>query len=378
MEKQINFIEKWYRGKSRDQTWSGTPYGLYSALERNGVVVNDVPIGKAFISIICSKAHGALMKLFGKNDFSVYDILLIEKELRRKKIPNGIPSLFFTQYRFDDLENTYYYQDYSVQFLKKLRDSGAKVMDYTPLRSNVSENDLEKRLAISSECADKCRGIFTMSNYLAQDYIENAHIPQEKVHWVGGGYNIDISKIDYSEKTGKRFLFVGTTWETKNGPLIVEAFKKLREVWNDVELWIVGPSKKPWVIENVQGISFFGNIPHSKVVDFYNKCDYLVMPSKADAYGLVFTEALVCGLPCIGKNAFAMPEFIQNGINGYLLNNDDALELIEHMDNLIRNRDSLCAYIREKKDYYKECYSWDTVAKRIIEVMEKDGYFKEA
>ena len=36
------------------------------------------------------------------------------------------------------------------------------------------------------------------------------------------------------------------------------------------------------------------------------------MPSYFEAYGLVFIEALTYGLPCIGRNAFEMPNFIQD------------------------------------------------------------------
>ena len=43
-----------------------------------------------------------------------------------------------------------------------------------------------------------------------------------------------------------------------------------------------------------------------------NLCDYFVMPSKFEAYGLVFAEALIYGLPCIGKKCYARPEFINN------------------------------------------------------------------
>ena len=376
MSKQINFVEKWLRGKPRNMTWSGTPYGIYTALEKNGVTINDIPLGESRGSAFLSKIHFIIMKLMKKEDFYLYEVKLGEKELKKKRLPAGVPNLFFTQYRFNGLCDTYFFQDYSVEFLNRLRKSGSQFMNFTPLREAVSDRDLQKRMKISEECANKCKGIFTMSKYLAREYIEKDHIPKHKVHWVGGGYNLDVSKIDGSNRTGRRFLYIGVSWETKNGPLIVEAYEKLRKSRDDIELWIAGPENEPIEIKGRNGITFLGRVPHSKVVDYYNQCDFFIMPSKADAYGLVFSEALVCGLPCIGKNILAMPEFIENDKNGYLLDNDDSEELKDLMEKMIINRERLCEYVKERHEFYKDYYSWDAVAKRMIEVFEKDGYFK--
>ena len=49
-------------------------------------------------------------------------------------------------------------------------------------------------------------------------------------------------------------------------------------------------------------------------------CDVFCMPSYFEAYGLVFVEALTFGLPCIGRNCYEMPYFIEDGKTGLLLN----------------------------------------------------------
>ena len=51
------------------------------------------------------------------------------------------------------------------------------------------------------------------------------------------------------------------------------------------------------------------------------------MPSYFEAYGLVFAEALTYGLPCIGRDKFAMSEFIEDGCTGRLISGEDAEEL---------------------------------------------------
>ena len=97
------------------------------------------------------------------------------------------------------------------------------------------------------------------------------------------------------------------------------------------------------------------------------------MPSQFEAYGLVFAEALIYGLPCIGKNCFAMPEFIKDGDNGYLIDENDANELCKKMEMLLTDKE-IAKNVMNNMNYYKDKYSWDSVAKRMIEVFKQDGY----
>ena len=48
------------------------------------------------------------------------------------------------------------------------------------------------------------------------------------------------------------------------------------------------------------------------------------MPSRSEAYGIAFVEALSAGVPCIGRDACAMPEIIDHGVNGCLVGDLEA------------------------------------------------------
>src|SRR5215469_16704822 len=51
------------------------------------------------------------------------------------------------------------------------------------------------------------------------------------------------------------------------------------------------------------------------------------MPSRLEGFGIVFPEALARGLPCIGRDSYAMPESITPGVSGGLITGDDEHEL---------------------------------------------------
>ena len=153
-----------------------------------------------------------------KNDFSVCQIKQTEKQLAKNtKMKENIPTLMFTQYRSKYLKDSYVFIDFSVQYLLELRKTQKELMDFTPLKNDISEKYVSERAAIVDEWIKECRGIFTMSSYLAKDFTDRLGMSEKKVHCVGGGCNVDVSQIDGSKRTGNRFLFVGRDWERKNG-----------------------------------------------------------------------------------------------------------------------------------------------------------------
>ena len=63
----------------------------------------------------------------------------------------------------------------------------------------------------------------------------------------------------------------------------------------------------------------------------YNGADIFVLPTEFEALGLVFVEAMACGIPVIGTAVGGVPEVIQNNENGYLVEVNEPVELAKRM-----------------------------------------------
>ncbi|MBS1531829.1 MAG: glycosyltransferase family 4 protein [Bacteroidetes bacterium] len=70
-----------------------------------------------------------------------------------------------------------------------------------------------------------------------------------------------------------------------------------------------------------------GFLNENELVDHFLLADLFVLPSKKEGFGIVFIEALACGLPVICGNADGSVDAIRNGELGIAINVDNLAEL---------------------------------------------------
>ena len=73
----------------------------------------------------------------------------------------------------------------------------------------------------------------------------------------------------------------------------------------------------------------------------YNGADIFCMASKMESFGLVYAEALACGIPVIGTSVGGIPEIIDNGKTGYLTEPNNHVELAKRIEFLLHNKDKI-------------------------------------
>lgn len=370
---EVLYVCLWYKDKKK--TWSGTAWSLRQALEPY-VRIRDFPLSDPLYRKV-------LRRLQRKKSLAPGPPL--PDRLRLWRYGRGRPrtvTFQFGAFPMGKQYGTYIYQDLAVAAILWLRQQDPEAYRYCEY-DGVPLRTLERRAASQLRCYLRSEAVFTMSRWLREFLIRECGLPEKKVHAVGGGINVDAARIRPVEKQGRRILFVGRNFVRKGGTLVVQAYRILREKYlPEAELYLVG-APEPVILTalrdnavpceegDMRGIHMPGDLGAEELAEHYNLCDIFCMPSYFEAYGLVFAEALVYGLPCIGRDKFSMREIIEDGRTGRLLAEDNAELLAEEMWELL-SKPRYREEVTGRREWYLTEYSWDRVAQRICGVMEKN------
>lgn len=145
-------------------------------------------------------------------------------------------------------------------------------------------------------------------------------VPQEKIRMIPYGAP-DVRPRQYFNRDSKaplKVLFVATLMQRKGIGYLLDAMDL---VGTQAELTIVGSRLRPnpRVDEACRRWRWIESLPHDKIIDLMQESDVLVLPSLSDAFGLVVTEAMACGLPVIATSNTGASEIIRDGGEGYVV-----------------------------------------------------------
>jgi glycosyltransferase involved in cell wall biosynthesis len=139
------------------------------------------------------------------------------------------------------------------------------------------------------------------SDWAAASVMADYGVPDEKVHVVGLGRNLDPRPLrrDWDEP---RFLFVGREWERKGGPELVAAFRLLREQVPGATLDVVGghPRLDEAGVRGHGPLALAGGTGNEGLEALFERATCCVMPSRFEPFGIVHAEAAAAGVASIG------------------------------------------------------------------------------
>ncbi len=161
-------------------------------------------------------------------------------------------------------------------------------------------------------------------------------------------YNgIDLEEIPFNDQPEDFFILVGRMTPGKGIAEAIRIAKKARG-----RLLIVGhvTTHLPWSEEyflkevkpHIDGkqICHIERLPHSRLMEYIGRARGFLFPLQWDEpFGMAVVEAMAAGTPVLTYRRGAMPELIQHGETGYLLDDEDGMiEAVSWTERLSRKR----------------------------------------
>ena len=88
-------------------------------------------------------------------------------------------------------------------------------------------------------------------------------------------------------------------------------------------------------INVLESVVFTGWVDENQLSFLYQRCAVFVMPSDGDGFGLVFLEAMMNKLPCVGLKSAAAAEILEDKVSGILVDREEPEVLARQLLSLL-------------------------------------------
>lgn len=227
----------------------------------------------------------------------------------------------------------------------------------------------KKNLSIAQNTYPKLDQLITVStalrnNILTQIGIDSIVIPNIiSNEFCYNGAPIGREKI--------KIATIGRLVPEKRFDKLLMALSKVSLPW---ELSIIGTGKISTDLESlarslniIQNVKFLGSKSKHDIVEILQHSHFFVLPSKSETFGVVYIEALACGLPIIATDCGG-PSDIVTSENGLLVPVDDIEDLSNAILYMAENIDKY-----DRKAISEDCkarFSAEIIAKRLTQIFE--------
>ncbi|EON72913.1 N-acetyl-alpha-D-glucosaminyl L-malate synthase BshA [Lysinibacillus sphaericus] len=143
----------------------------------------------------------------------------------------------------------------------------------------------------------------------------------------------------------KVIIHVSNFRKIKNLPHIVDAFMKIRTNMKAKLLLVGDGPEKHRVMDQVKESPYVKDVlflgKQENLAELYSISDLKLLLSQQESFGLVLLEAMACGVPCIGSAVGGIPEVIDHGVDGYLVELGDTDTVAQYAVDLLNDEEKL-------------------------------------
>ncbi|WP_272899181.1 glycosyltransferase [Caldalkalibacillus salinus] len=202
-------------------------------------------------------------------------------------------------------------------------------------------------------------------------------------------FGVDMQKF-YSRKISNEnntnIITIGTvkSMEDIYGiKLIIEGTYKLikllklnnqDEIASNIRLLLVGGGSK---IDEYKSLAdelelsnitnFTGKVPYDMVPEYLNKLDIYVAPSISESFGVAIVEASACELPVVVSDVGGLPEVVQDGKTGFIVEKNNSTQIAEKLYQLIMDKNKRELFGKQGREFVLNNYDWD----KSVDIMEE-------
>jgi glycosyltransferase involved in cell wall biosynthesis len=237
-------------------------------------------------------------------------------------------------------------------------------------REAFSAADLRRIEEAEAQWLQGARKVLFTNQWAADQAIRYYALDSAKVGVVGMYGAVDPPLKDAYDGSHE-FAFISTNFELKGGHIVVDAIKSIRGLFPKISLLIVG-DRPPASVLKQKGISWLGflrkehPIERRRFFEVLGRVRAVIHPTRADIFPLLLIEAGYFGCPALSTRLCGIPEIIQDGTTGVLLDGAPAAEAVaQAIRGLLSSEDSYLSMRAAVRDRMSNLFSRASFAGRV-------------
>ena len=184
-----------------------------------------------------------------------------------------------------------------------------------------------------------------------------------------------ISKRDKSLRSSwgatdntKVLISVGRMAPEKNLDQVLKTYEALKVTGQAFKLVMVGDGPLKEQFQNrYPEIIFPGMLSQSNLAAYYASSDLFIFPSQTETFGNVTLEALASGIPVLAFDCAAARDWVQTGINGWLVAENNPEGFATQAVNVFSSKDLLGQITLSTRQQVVHL-DWDQIAEQVESV----------
>ncbi|MCH7972660.1 MAG: glycosyltransferase family 4 protein [Bacteroidetes bacterium] len=258
-----------------------------------------------------------------------------------------------------------------------LISSDTKLPCVSHLRS-MRSNGFTKQIA---DYANSKVTVYVANSETTKTHWKNLGIDEKKIEVIHNAIELkDVKEVrdnsKYSELRETKLGCIANFDDAKGHDFLLRSFFELTKKSDDYILFLAGKGSNEKKIRNLveelnikNKVFFLGYVEDSySILSFI---DILLVPSKNEAFGRVILEGMVSGTPVIATKIGGIPEVIQDGFNGILVEYGDTKAFIDAILNLTNNELLIESITKNARSLVQEKFSIERYIKEIDNVYLK-------
>lgn len=182
-------------------------------------------------------------------------------------------------------------------------------------------------------------------------------------------YSLNVSK------TTPYVLYFGNIRSYKGVDYLLRAMVKVHEKCPDLMLVVAGSGKFYFDIEQFKKLDYIDIrnrfIPDNELAELIKGCEFVVVPYIDATQSGVIMSAYAFDKPCVVTNVGGLPEMVDNGNLGIIVQPKDEGQLADAIKKLHDSPDLLCQYsLRIHQEYEDGPKSWTSVSQNIYGIYQ--------